>query len=95
VVASEARYPEGELGVIDLGHRNFVRLMQAPGCFTHWHDCTGPGYMHAWTWFGTCGDRQSGHKIISVEPLTVEGSLGCKHCGNHGHIRFGEWVPAG
>lgn len=85
-------YPEGELGVIDLGHRNFVRLMQAPGCFMHWHDCTKKPV--SWTWFGTCGDKQSGHRITDMDPLTVVGSLACRHCGNHGHITGGVWEPA-
>lgn len=91
----EPAYPAGELGVIDLGHRNFVRLMQAPGCFMHWHDCPKAVGGHvSWSWFGTCGERQSGHRIVHWEPLTVSGSLLCKLCGNHGHITNGAWEPA-
>jgi hypothetical protein len=87
-------YPEGEEGVIDLGHRNFIRpLGPSPDCFMHWHDC--PGQTHvSWSWFGDCGEQKSGHKILTREPLTVQGSLACKHCSNHGFIENGCWRPA-
>ncbi len=87
-------YPEGEEGVTDLGHRNFIRQLDQPDCFMHWHDCPGQEHV-SWTWFGTCADKASGHVIVSHDPLTVTGSLGCKHCSNHGHITNGRWVPVG
>lgn len=31
--------------------------------------------------------------VESWEPLTLDPSLQC-HCGDHGHIRDGRWVPA-
>jgi hypothetical protein len=27
-------------------------------------------------------------------PLTLEPSIKCRTCGNHGHVRDGKWVPA-
>lgn len=32
--------------------------------------------------------------VTSWDPLTLEPSLLCRVCGNHGFIRNGEWVPA-
>jgi hypothetical protein len=32
-------------------------------------------------------------QVLSWEPLTLQGSLEC-HCGDHGHIQDGRWVPA-
>jgi hypothetical protein len=32
-------------------------------------------------------------RVLSWEPLTLDPSLQC-HCGDHGHIREGRWVPA-
>lgn len=33
-------------------------------------------------------------RLISREPLTLEPSILCRLCGNHGFIREGKWVPA-
>ena len=33
-------------------------------------------------------------RLISREPLTLEPSILCRECGNHGFIREGRWVPA-
>lgn len=33
-------------------------------------------------------------RVVSREPLTLEPSLLCTACGNHGWIRGGRWVPA-
>ena len=32
--------------------------------------------------------------VVSWEPLTLDPSIRC-HCGDHGHVREGRWVPAG
>lgn len=32
--------------------------------------------------------------VESWEPLTLAPSLHCTHCGDHGFIRGGKWVPA-
>lgn len=39
----------------------------------------------------TSGKR---HKLVSREPLTIQGSLLCVEFGTHGFIRDGKWVPA-
>lgn len=33
------------------------------------------------------------HELVSREPLTIMPSLLC-HCGEHGWIRDGKWIPA-
>lgn len=33
-------------------------------------------------------------KLEQLEPLTISPSLLCRHCGTHGFIRQGKWVPA-
>ena len=33
-------------------------------------------------------------KVISKDPLTLEPSILCRKCGNHGFIRNGRWVAA-
>ena len=33
-------------------------------------------------------------RVTSWDPLTVEPSLLCRACGDHGFIRGGKWVPA-
>ena len=35
-----------------------------------------------------------GHKIVSEDPLTIEGSLLCGDCKLHGWVRQGRWVGA-
>jgi hypothetical protein len=107
-------YPEGEPGVIDLGHRHFVAPLSVPArlwegtevtdCWPEhptgyrwWHDCrwrVERGLHTSWGWFGETPNGRSGHVITSTEPLTVEGSLLCPDCGDHGFIRAGQWVPA-
>ena len=39
------------------------------------------------------GDRHRG-TVVSWEPLTLEPSLLCRRCGDHGWVRGGRWVPA-
>lgn len=31
-------------------------------------------------------------KVISLEPLTIEPSILCTFCGNHGYIRESKWI---
>ena len=33
-------------------------------------------------------------RLVSLEPLTVEPSVLCMRCGDHGYITDGRWVPA-
>lgn len=87
-------YPAYEVGVTRLGHRHFL-LHADDGdndYYLWWHDCPDQG---GWGWFGKRDTgKASGHGIESRDPLTVKGSLICNHCGDHGFIRDGKWVPA-
>lgn len=38
-------------------------------------------------------DNQTWH-LVSKDPLTIEPSLLCTRCGDHGFIRDGRWIPA-
>jgi hypothetical protein len=85
-------YPANLAETIDLGLRHFIRP-NGHGGYIWWHDC--PAVEHiSWGWFGPNGDTQSGHVIVSHDPLEVVGSLLCTDCGDHGFIRAGRWVPA-
>lgn len=33
-------------------------------------------------------------RVVSWDPLTIEPSVLCRICGDHGYIREGRWVPA-
>lgn len=35
-----------------------------------------------------------GHRIVSDDPLTIEGSLACRSCGLHGFVRNDRWESA-
>lgn len=91
-------YPAGEVGVIDIGHRHFVRVMaselnRGPTAWMWWHDCPAVDHV-SWGWFGDALDgRASGHVIESVVPLTVRGSLVCEACRDHGFIEDFRWRP--
>lgn len=47
------------------------------------------GYV-AWTRNGTM--KETGHELISVDPLTLSPSLACRICTSHGFITQGRWV---
>lgn len=91
-------YPEGEPGVLDIGHRHFVFKAQEDGSsWLWWHDCPK---VRSWGYFGAPWHesangqaKASGHQIASINPLTVGGSLLCGNCGDHGFITDGKWVP--
>lgn len=42
---------------------------------------------HVATWL------TAGHVVLSEEPLTIEGSLLCGSCKQHGHVTNGIWIP--
>jgi hypothetical protein len=86
------KYPEMVPGVIDLGSRHFVLLIQndATMTFIWWHDCPND---QTWNVIGSLGAVRSGHQISSHDPVHVEGSLLCPHgCGDHGYIHEGKWT---
>lgn len=64
------------------------RIWVAPSLYGDEH----PTWMHrcsdgAWKYHAT-----PDHAVISLEPLTLSGSLMCHDCGLHGWIREGAWI---
>jgi hypothetical protein len=94
-------YPALEPGVIDMGARHFMWPQPGDGWFIlWWHDCPAVAHV-SWGWIGQPRDgrQASGHVIrFSGEPdqptVTVDGSLLCTDCGDHGFIRDSRWIPA-
>ena len=37
---------------------------------------------------------EGGHRIVQLDPLTIEPSIACGDCMTHGFIRGGHWVSA-
>ncbi len=91
---AEKVYPANEPDVYDLGMRHYVMPHGEAG-YLWWHDCHAVENV-SWGWFGRVDpERVSGHRIVyHVPSLTVEGSLICTDCGDHGFIRDSRWVPA-
>ena len=85
-------YPANLFGVLDLGGRHFV-LPNGAGGYLWWHDCAAVEHV-SWGWFGPGHDKASEHVITAHQPLTVQGSLICEDCGDHGFIENGGWRPA-
>jgi len=92
-------YPADEDFVVDIGDRHFLMEwgtsdppFEVVGYLWH-HDGPTPR-CRSWGWFGRKDGKESGHRIVSHDPLTVEGSLICEDCGDHGFIREGRWVKA-
>jgi hypothetical protein len=87
-------YPALDPGVIALGQRHFIRP-NGFGGYLWWHDC--PAVEHVpWGWFGQGQTERSGHVVrnFATDLVTVEGSLICTDCQDHGFIRDSRWVPA-
>jgi hypothetical protein len=90
-------YPATEEIAVDIGLRHFIIPCEEGGhrWWLWWHDCPTPSSGHvSWNWIGNNGSNASGHKIESIEPLTVSGSLICTDCGDHGFICDGRWIAA-
>ncbi len=107
MTALRRTYPEDERFVADIGLRHFLRPHVIDGdgkvrAWLWWHDC--PAVEHvSWGWIGDKMDgTKSGHGVPALDlapwppvggEFTVEGSLICERCGDHGWIRAGRWVP--
>ncbi len=95
----QGKYPAGfDAEIIDIGLRHFI-WHQQDGRWLWWHDCVTA--RPAWGWFGDVhtihevGPISSGHKVIdSADGITVQGSLICEDCGDHGFIENGKWRKA-
>jgi hypothetical protein len=58
--------------------------------------CAWLGHCHGWVEFDipvNAADTGAKWTVESADPLTLSPSLLC-HCGDHGFIRDGRWVPA-
>lgn len=58
--------------------------------------CAWLGYCHGWVAFdipANAADTGAKWTVLSQDPLTLSPSLLC-HCGDHGFIQGGRWVPA-
>ncbi len=89
-------YPEGEPGVIALGHDVYILWDSDGQGFLWWH----PRCKGAWLFVRFPPDPISrGHRLVSggkgdEKTLTIQGSLLCPMgCGAHGFIQGGKWVP--
>lgn len=92
-------YPADEPYIIDIGDRHFLMEWggQPPDFIPTgylWHHDGPTPTCSSWGWFGLKDGQESGHRIVSHQPLTVEGSLICPDCGDHGFIRDSRWVVA-
>jgi hypothetical protein len=78
---------------LDLGSGVYVRWDDDGKLLWTHTELTG---CKGWAWLTFEPDpRSTGHRLISRDPLTIEGSLLCPiGCGAHGWIHDGRWVPA-
>lgn len=56
------------------------------------HDCTLGGEHVGMLPFDR-GQQGPRWRVVSADPLTLDGSVLCHNCGLHGHITAGRWVP--
>lgn len=75
-------------GTIQLGQGIGV-LWLTDGDLIWRHDCNGKAQ---WGHIDITSGRF--HSLVCVDPLHIEASVICLHCGRHGFIRQGNWVPA-
>lgn len=93
--------PEGEEGVIDLGHGVRMKFFTASDVDGHAgliesHPTPEGGRCSGAISFDVPGVEREAVRwtVESWEPLTLSPSLLCRGCGHHGHIRNGRWEPA-
>ena len=93
----DEEYPAGLPNVQRIGSRHFV-MRTEDGTWLWWHDCPA---SRSWRWFGRShsGTKDSGHIVREADGITrdwptVQGSLLCTDCGDHGFIENGEWRAA-
>ena len=57
-------------------------------------DCNGWITFEGSAWAKAFKEKIPTWKVLSWEPLTLEPSILCRTCGDHGHIRNGKWEKA-
>lgn len=60
----------------------------------HTNAATGKLCCGAVTRAGMALGQEPTWRVVTEEPLTLEPSLLCRMCGDHGFVRDGKWVPA-
>jgi hypothetical protein len=93
--------PEGEPGVIDIGHGVRIRMTSYRGVTaglieSHPRPDNGERCSGTVTFdLVQTVDLESRPRwgVISRDPLTLQPSIKCRACGHHGFIRDGRWVP--
>lgn len=77
-----SRYVEGKrevvIGIMEWHLRPGTE--QYCGGFVRFVRAHGDNSMKVWT-------------VVSIDPLTLDPSLQCTACSDHGHIKDGKWVP--
>lgn len=59
-------------------------------------DCSGWIPFEGGEWAAQFPDGlNNAWKVVEWEPLTLQPSLACRVCGDHGHVTKGKWVRAG
>ena len=85
-------------GVPDLTEAGYDRVVDHGGVQTVWypdgrvrlrHECIRP-YVRLYT--APLLQLDGGHRITSVDPVTVTPSIACSDCGLHGYITDGVWA---
>jgi uncharacterized protein DUF6527 len=99
-VSLKERYPDGELALeggeglrLRFTHRGETYDEYCGAIFEHPSASTETGRCSGAIWFTGQGHGKPEWAIESEEPLTLTPSLLC-HCGYHGFIRDGRWMPA-
>lgn len=81
---------------IDIGHGHSIEYFVNPETgerygLTLWHPRPGGGECGCSVFWA--GRAAPIWRATSIEPLTLEPSVQCLQCGDHGFIREGRWVP--
>jgi hypothetical protein len=88
---------------IDLGDGHFLQFSEyegeIAGCsISHkgknGEDCNGWVAFAGRKWAASFPQGISTWNVVSEEPLTLEPSVLCRVCGDHGHVKCGKWVRA-
>jgi hypothetical protein len=93
----EGEWPSAEV-LSDIGHGVSIELVEHLGLVVGLNEThTRPNGDKCRGFVAFEGDHFDGTRpiwrVISKNPLTLEPSILCRSCGNHGFIRESRWVP--
>lgn len=91
--------PSDQRGPIDLGSGHSLRPLHDDGKvfgYVEYHPTPDGGVCRGSVPLDIPEQPMAGHrwKVVQQDPLTLEPSILCRLCGNHGWIREGRWVKA-